>query len=119
MKKLLAILLSMLMLCTYIPFVAVSVADEHYIELVANALQYFHKDTVIARLTGDGVAEDLLAPDWSRKKTMVINDIDKYLFNHNMWQGKLFNTWQPIKDVLKYIYNHIIKSGVLIAEMMH
>ena len=63
---------------------------EHYIELVANALQYFHKDTVIARLTGDGVAEDLLAPEWSRKKTTVLNDIDKYLFAHNMWQGKEF-----------------------------
>ena len=63
---------------------------EHYIELVACALQYFHKDTVIARLTGDGVADDLLAPDWSRKKTTVINDIDKYLFTHNMWQGKKF-----------------------------
>jgi radical SAM protein (TIGR01212 family) len=63
---------------------------ERYIELVATALQYFHKDTVIARLTGDGVADDLLAPDWSRKKTTVINDIDKYLYTHNMWQGKKF-----------------------------
>ena len=61
---------------------------DRYIELVACALQYFHKDTVIARLTGDGVAEELLAPEWSRKKTTVINDIDKYLFLHNMWQGK-------------------------------
>ena len=65
---------------------------EHYIELVAAALQYFHKDCVIARLTGDGVADDLLAPEWSRKKTTVINDIDKYLFTHNIWQGKLYNT---------------------------
>ena len=64
---------------------------DHYIELVACALQYFHKDTVIARLTGDGVADDLLAPEWSRKKTTVINDIDKYLFNHDMWQGKEFH----------------------------
>ena len=63
---------------------------EHYISLVANALQYFHKDTVIARLTGDGAPDDLLAPDWSRNKTTVINDIDKYLFAHDMWQGKLF-----------------------------
>ncbi len=61
---------------------------DHYIELVANALQYFHKDTVIARLTGDGSPDDLLAPDWSRKKTTVINDIDKFLFTHDMWQGK-------------------------------
>lgn len=63
---------------------------ERYISLVANAFQYFHKDTVIARLTGDGVGEDLLAPDWSRKKVTVINDIDKYLYTHDMWQGKLF-----------------------------
>ena len=63
---------------------------DRYISLVANALQYFHKDTVIARLTGDGAPDDLLAPDWSRKKTTVINDIDKYLFANDMWQGKLF-----------------------------
>ena len=63
---------------------------EHYVALVANALQYFHKDTVIARLTGDGMADELLAPDWSRKKVAVINDIDKYLFTHDMWQGKRF-----------------------------
>ena len=63
---------------------------ERYISLVANALQYFSADTVIARLTGDGVGDDLLAPDWSRKKTTVINDIDKYLFANDMWQGKLF-----------------------------
>lgn len=63
---------------------------ERYVELVATALQYFNKDTVIARLTGDGVRDDLLAPDWSRKKVTVINDIDKYLYTHNLWQGKLF-----------------------------
>ena len=63
---------------------------ERYISLVANALQYFHEDTVIARLTGDGMSEELLAPDWSIRKTAVINDIDKYLFANNIWQGKLF-----------------------------
>lgn len=63
---------------------------ERYISLVSNALQYFSSDTVIARLTGDGAPEDLLAPDWSRKKTTVINDIDKYLFANDMWQGKLY-----------------------------
>ena len=63
---------------------------ERYIEIVATSLQYFHKDTVIARLTGDGAPDDLLAPDWSRKKTTVINDIDKFLFANDMWQGKMF-----------------------------
>jgi radical SAM superfamily enzyme len=36
------------------------------------------------------MADELLAPDWSQKKVAVINDIDKYLFEHDMWQGKMF-----------------------------
>ena len=62
---------------------------DDYVRLVAQALQYFDKDTVIARVTGDGMKDDLLAPLWSLKKVSVINDIDKYLFENNMWQGKL------------------------------
>ena len=62
---------------------------DEYVRLVAQALQYFDKDTVIARVTGDGMKDDLLAPLWSLKKVSVINDIDKYLFENNMWQGKL------------------------------
>lgn len=64
---------------------------ERYIRLVAESLEYFPEDTVIARLTGDGLADDLLAPLWSTKKVSVINDIDKYLFSHNMWQGRKFD----------------------------
>ena len=39
---------------------------------------------------GDGMADDLLAPLWSRKKTTVINDIDKLLFARDSWQGKKY-----------------------------
>ena len=41
--------------------------------------------------TGDGMADDLLAPLWSCKKTTVINDVDKLLFARNSWQGKFFD----------------------------
>ena len=64
---------------------------EHYISLVADAIELLPPDTVIARLTGDGMADDLLAPLWSRKKTTVINDIDKLLFARDSWQGKFFD----------------------------
>ena len=57
---------------------------EHYIRLVADALEILPPDVVIARLTGDGMADELLAPDWSRKKVAVINDIDKYLYENNI-----------------------------------
>ena len=57
--------------------------------MVADALAILPEDIVIARVTGDGMADDLLAPDWSRKKVSVINDIDKLLYARNSWQGKL------------------------------
>ena len=63
---------------------------EKYVSLVADAIERLPEDIVVARLTGDGVAEDLLAPEWSRKKVSVINDIDKLLFERGSFQGKYF-----------------------------
>lgn len=60
---------------------------EEYISLVADALERLPQDIVIARLTGDGMTEDLLAPLWSMKKVSVINDIDKLLYARESWQG--------------------------------
>ena len=60
---------------------------EDYVSLVADALERLPASTVIARLTGDGMGEDLLAPDWSRKKVSVINDIDKLLYERGTYQG--------------------------------
>lgn len=60
---------------------------ERYIRLAAEALTLLPPDTVIGRLTGDGVAEDLLAPMWSTRKTTVLNDIDKYLYERDLYQG--------------------------------
>ena len=60
---------------------------EEYITLVADALELLPKETVIGRLTGDGKAEDLLAPLWSRDKKSVLNDIDKLLYERDSFQG--------------------------------
>lgn len=60
---------------------------EEYITLVADALELLPKETVIGRLTGDGRAEDLIAPLWSRDKKSVLNDIDKLLYQRNSYQG--------------------------------
>ena len=61
-----------------------------YVALVVGFLERMPPDTVIARLTGDGMAEDLLAPLWSRRKVSVINDIDKLMYERNTWQGRLY-----------------------------
>ncbi|MBQ9080502.1 MAG: TIGR01212 family radical SAM protein [Clostridia bacterium] len=60
---------------------------ERYIRLAVRTLELLPDDVVIARLTGDGAPNDLLAPDWSRRKTTVINDIDKMLYARGSMQG--------------------------------
>ncbi len=66
---------------------------ERYISLVVRALELLPPETVIARLTGDGMGDDLLAPDWSRKKVSVINDIDKMMYKLNTYQGKFYTKY--------------------------
>ncbi len=60
---------------------------DDYAETVAKALTLLPKDVVIGRLTGDGMQTELLAPDWSRKKTAVINNIDKLMYEMKIMQG--------------------------------
>ncbi len=63
-------------------------AEQDYVSVVVKQLTLLPKDIVIGRLTGDGPADILLAPLWSKRKTAVLNEIDKTLFCHNLWQGK-------------------------------
>ena len=63
---------------------------DEYVEIVCEALTILPPDTVVGRLTGDGMQSELLAPDWSRKKTVVINNLDKLMFAKDLWQGKCF-----------------------------
>ncbi len=63
---------------------------EHYVRLVADALELLPPDIVIGRLTGDGAAAQLLAPDWSRRKREVLNDIDRLLYQRDSYQGKRY-----------------------------
>ena len=70
----------------YIPL-----TKEEYVSLVADSIELLPPKTVVARVTGDGMADDLLAPEWSRKKVSVINDIDKTLYERNSYQGRYFS----------------------------
>lgn len=70
------------------PFALLSM--EEYVETVCMQLAYLPPETVVARLTGDGAAKDLIAPMWTRAKRAVIAGIDRYLASHNMVQGMYF-----------------------------
>ncbi len=62
--------------------------EEDYVSAVVEMLECLPPETVIARLTGDGAAADLLAPLWSRRKRAVIAAIDKRLAALDTCQGR-------------------------------
>lgn len=62
-------------------------ADE-YIELVSNLLTYIPSNVVIHRLTGDGKKESLIAPKWILNKRYVLNGIQKYMRENELYQSK-------------------------------
>ena len=66
---------------------------DEYVAAVVKALELLPPETVVARVTGDGAAEDLLAPLWSRRKREVLNGIDMALAALDTWQGRKY---QPI-----------------------
>lgn len=61
---------------------------EQYIDIVIRQLELLPPQLVIQRLTGDGVQKDLIAPKWTSKKVILLNDIDKEMVHRNTWQGK-------------------------------
>ncbi len=63
---------------------------DEYVEIVCEQLTYLPKEIILERLTGDGIADDLLEPAWTIKKVCVLNEIDKYMAKHNLYQGKNF-----------------------------
>jgi hypothetical protein len=63
---------------------------EEYVQIVCDQLEVLPPDTVIERLTGDGLAESLLAPEWSKKKLVVQNEIDKEMSRRMSMQGIKF-----------------------------
>ncbi len=62
---------------------------EEYVDLVVKQLELLPQDIIIERLTGDGLADDLIEPLWTIKKTIVLNEIDKRMVKLNTYQGRL------------------------------
>ena len=62
-----------------------------YVNIICDCLEVFHEDTVIQRLTGDGGRDDLIAPLWSLKKFVVLNEIDKEMLRRKSYQGIKFS----------------------------
>ncbi len=59
-----------------------------YVGTVCDQLEILSPDIVIGRVTGDGAKDQLLAPLYSLKKFVVMNEIDKELVRRDSYQGK-------------------------------
>ncbi len=60
---------------------------EEYVKIIVDILEILPKEIVIQRLTGDGGRDSLIAPLWSLKKFVVLNEIDKEMVRRNCYQG--------------------------------
>ena len=61
---------------------------EEYVKLLGDIISHLREDIVIHRLTGDGPKTLLIAPLWTGNKRMVLNRIQKYFKDADIWQGK-------------------------------
>ena len=60
---------------------------DEYCEIVSEQLRLLNTNIVIHRVTGDSPKELLIAPMWTLKKFVVMNDIDKLMRKNNYYQG--------------------------------
>ena len=58
-----------------------------YANIVVSQIELLPPDILIGSVTGDGAADNLIAPLWSRKKFVVMNEIDKEFVRRNSMQG--------------------------------
>lgn len=61
---------------------------EEYFSLLGSCISHLRQDIVIHRITGDGPKHLLIAPVWSTNKRQVLNQIQAYFKQHDIWQGK-------------------------------
>ena len=64
--------------------------QEEYFRLLVGCIERIRPDMVIHRLTGDGAKRDLIAPLWSGDKKTVLNALRRYLAQHDVRQGRLY-----------------------------
>lgn len=62
---------------------------EEYVDIVVTQLRYIDEHIVIHRVTGDAPKDTLIAPLWTLKKFVVINEIDKLMRKEKIYQGDL------------------------------
>jgi len=63
---------------------------DEYKDIVCDQLEILNPNIIVHRLTGDSPRDLLIAPLWSLKKLVVMNEIDKELRKRDSYQGCKF-----------------------------
>ena len=63
---------------------------EEYVDITSEQITRLKPSIIIHRLAADGVKDDLIAPKWTIKKLVVMNEIDKKMRKNNYYQGDLY-----------------------------
>lgn len=61
---------------------------EEYIHLACFSIANLRSDIIIHRISGDAPKDLLIVPKWNIHKKWIINGIEKYLKENDLWQGK-------------------------------
>jgi radical SAM protein (TIGR01212 family) len=67
------------------PFKLLSLKE--YVQITVKQICLLNDNIIIHRLTGDPKKSDLIAPAWTLKKFIVINEIDKLMRSNSLYQG--------------------------------
>lgn len=65
-------------------------SEDEYVDLLIGCLERLSPAVTIHRLTGDGPADLLVAPQWSLRKRAVLNHIHHEMKARQTWQGRLY-----------------------------
>jgi len=65
----------------------VPMEQKDYVSVVCDQIERLPPECAIGRVTGDAAQDELVAPEWCRRKTAVANDIDKELYRRGTYQG--------------------------------
>ena len=61
---------------------------DEYIEKAGFVISHLKNNVVVHRVSGDAPKELLVAPEWNVHKKLVLNGLEKYLKEKNLFQGK-------------------------------
>ena len=63
---------------------------EEYIYYCGLILENLRPDIIIYRITAEAPKSELVAPEWNLHKKIVLNNLNKYFLDNDIYQGKKY-----------------------------